>query len=118
CARDLIKAIGPRVTESFHQEYIAFSVGLHFVSIRVRRERLRLYLSLDQSKMKSHPPNFRDVARCWTQAHGNAEFVITSSDELLKCRPFLVQAYKETRQRGRRYFKTDISEPAATGISQ
>jgi predicted transport protein len=117
-ARGLIKAIAPRITESYAQEYIAFSVGMQFAWIKVQRDRLRMFLSLDQSKMKSTPPNFRDVTHVGTHAGGNSEFVIMCLRELLKCRPFLAQSSKEVRERAGRYFKTEISDPASTGITQ
>jgi predicted transport protein len=97
--RQELQAIGPDVTETIHQQYIAFTRVWHFACIRVTRERVLLYLKLDPDKIRRRPPFFRDVRGIGTQTTGHVELSIRTPMELAASMQFALRAYALAERR-------------------
>src|SRR4030095_16878400 len=65
--RRILQGAGAKVQESFHQQYIAYSRATTFACVKLRHDRLLLFLKLDPKSLRNPPKNFRDVTGLGTQ---------------------------------------------------
>ncbi len=78
----LVAKVGPNVTQSIRQCYVAYSEKRHFVCIKLHQTRILLYLKLRPEHVRNKPVYMRDVTGLGTQASGKIELSIDCSTDL------------------------------------
>ncbi len=93
--REFILGIDPAVEEVPKKLYIAYKISQNIVCMETKGKNIKLFVKLNTNDIEAPPPSYRDVTNVGHYGTGDAEFTISTENELEQVKPFIELAYNK-----------------------
>jgi predicted transport protein len=94
-ARDFIVGLDPAIEEVPKKFYVAYKISQNIVCMEPQSRSIKLFAKLSPSDFDTPPRFYRDVTEIGHFGTGNAEFTISSEQDLDAIKPYLEMAYNK-----------------------
>ncbi len=91
--RDYILSIDEAVEEAPKKYYIAYKVSQNFVCMEIHKNKILLYLKLDDKDFAHIPPNGRDVSKIGHFGTGNFELSLKTPEDVKNAKEYIQFAF-------------------------
>ena len=93
--QEFVLGLDPAVSEVPRKYIIAYKISQNFVTMKIQKTRVCLYVKLDPKKVDAPKKLARDLTSIGHGATGNLELSVRSQNDLELVKPLLEQAYQK-----------------------
>lgn len=93
--REYILGLDPAVEEVPKKFYVAYKISQNIVCMEPQSKNIKIFVKLKASDIVDPPKSYRDVTNIGHFGTGDAEFIISTENELDEIKPFIEQAYNK-----------------------
>lgn len=93
--QDHILGLDSSIEQAPKKLYVAYKTSQNIVCMEIRKRKISLFLKLKPSDIKTPPSIYRDVTNIGHYGTGQAEFTISSENDLSIAMPYIEQAYNK-----------------------
>ncbi len=91
--QDYILNLDESIEEAPKKFYIAYKISQNFVCMKIRKNKILLYLKIKPPTLETIPKNGRDVTNIDHYGTGDFELVITTKEDVNMAKEFILQAF-------------------------
>lgn len=93
--REFVISLDAAIEEVPKKFYVAYKVSQNILCMEVKTRQIRLFVKLNPSEIANPPTSFRDVSAIGHYGTGDAEFTISTQEQLEEVKVYIESAYNK-----------------------